>query len=383
MSYQLAGTIALLTSSVAFAAEAPRGTGSLPMDPELYRKKLMQFDRDGGGGSALPARFDWREEAQGSVTPARDQKSCGSCWAFAAIAVVEARIAIEGGPSLDLSEQFPVEYDWANLGCFGGNSSVFEFLVREGVILESCLPYTWGDSLGASTYAPVDGRLREDCPRPEGVMLRDWHTVDGRNQRAVKQALLTGPLYGAFDYHDDFGEYWRWENSAQGKWPDGVYRPLGASLPYGGHAIMIFGWDDDLGCWLCKNSWGRGGPFGDGTLRFRYGTSNFPGRGCAGVMVSYRSPAPRLRRGAVTAGDARVDVSDAVEILRHLFSGEILRCEDAADIDDSGTIIITDAIVLLQYLFSGGPAPAAPFPACAADPTEDDLGCEEPPSCPE
>jgi hypothetical protein len=55
-------------------------------------------------------------------------------------------------------------------------------------------------------------------------------------------------------------------------------------------------------------------------------------------------------------------------------------CADAADADDSGAIDLADAIHLLSALFLGGPAPAAPFPACGTDPTEDALDCEE--ACP-
>ena len=81
-------------------------------------------------------------------------------------------------------------------------------------------------------------------------------------------------------------------------------------------------------------------------------------------------------------GSGRLAVSDAIRILAHLFQGDgsAVPCEDAADPDDSGAIDLADAIHLLSGLFLGGPAPAAPFPACGADPTEDALGCGE--ACP-
>ena len=37
---------------------------------------------------ALPLTIDWREN--GAVNPIQDQGHCGSCWAFAATAAVEA-----------------------------------------------------------------------------------------------------------------------------------------------------------------------------------------------------------------------------------------------------------------------------------------------------
>jgi hypothetical protein len=75
---------------------------------------------------------------------------------------------------------------------------------------------------------------------------------------------------------------------------------------------------------------------------------------------------------------SRLDVSDAVAVLRFLFAGErdLVTCEDAADADDSGVLDTSDAVFLLGALFRGGPAPAAPFPDCGEDPTEDALGCD-------
>lgn len=49
----------------------------------------------------LPANVDWREA--GVVTPVKDQGHCGSCWAFAATAVIESFAAINSGHLKTLS----------------------------------------------------------------------------------------------------------------------------------------------------------------------------------------------------------------------------------------------------------------------------------------
>ena len=60
---------------------------------------------------------------------ARNQGSCGSCWAFSAIATVEGRFNIKNNTFLDLSEQYLVDYDNLDNGCSGGwPTNTFEWL---------------------------------------------------------------------------------------------------------------------------------------------------------------------------------------------------------------------------------------------------------------
>ena len=87
------------------------------------------------------------------------------------------------------------------------------------------------------------------------------------------------------------------------------------------------------------------------------------------------SSSPRFIRGDAR-GDGRLNLSDAVTVLLHLFRGQSLRCRDAADVDDDGAIEIDDVLGILEYLFLLGQAPQPPFPMPGRDPSEDDLDCE-------
>jgi len=95
-------------------------------------------------------------------------------------------------------------------------------------------------------------------------------------------------------------------------------------------------------------------------------------------------PPESLRRGFVN-GDAVFDLTDAVAVLFHLFGGLAAGCLDSVDADDDGRIDVTDAIRLLRYLFLDEPAPAEPFAACGPDLTADaggsDLGCADDAAC--
>ncbi|MCZ6792149.1 MAG: hypothetical protein O7J95_00885 [Planctomycetota bacterium] len=75
-------------------------------------------------------------------------------------------------------------------------------------------------------------------------------------------------------------------------------------------------------------------------------------------------------------GDGRVDLTDAIVTLEHLFRGRPEpACPDGADSDDSGDLSITDPIVVLLRLFLGGDPMPEPYPDPGQDPTPDGLGC--------
>ncbi len=83
----------------------------------------------------------------------------------------------------------------------------------------------------------------------------------------------------------------------------------------------------------------------------------------------------RFLRGDAN-GDGRINLTDSVSILGHLFQGVPLECADAGDFNDSGAINITDVVAVLEYLFQpGGALPPPPFPQPGVDPTPDNLVC--------
>jgi parallel beta-helix repeat protein/predicted outer membrane repeat protein len=89
----------------------------------------------------------------------------------------------------------------------------------------------------------------------------------------------------------------------------------------------------------------------------------------------------RFRRGDTNA-DERLNLTDAVVVLLHLFAGgEPPPCIESADLNDDGMLNLTDAVFGLNYLFRGGPPPAPPFPDCGRDPTPGDLSCLSFPPC--
>jgi hypothetical protein len=101
------------------------------------------------------------------------------------------------------------------------------------------------------------------------------------------------------------------------------------------------------------------------------------------VLAGLSDPTPSTRfiRGDANA-DGKVDVSDAVKDLFHLFLAESIPCEKAADATDDGRLDISDPILILDFLFGGHAAPREPSGSCGLDPTGDDRSCESFPACP-
>ena len=231
------------------AVSSEYALGDIPLDPQTYQRFLKTFPstlRD-----ALPTSYDARDE--GIVTPAKDQGSCGSCWAFASVGALESHLLKKWGYGpTDLSEQQQLVCNNNMYGCSGGSSTAQRFWETRGPITEICFPYTANDN------DPCNYTCDEMVTRVTG-----WHTVGATD---FKTSLYNeGPSYWRFTVYSDFYTYWNSGN------PGAVYVSKSGATLQGGHAVLLIGWDDSKNAYLCKNSWGaNGGPNGDGTFWIAY-----------------------------------------------------------------------------------------------------------------
>jgi hypothetical protein len=97
----------------------------------------------------LPKNFDWRNvDGTNYDSPIRKQGECGSCYAIAAVSVLESRIRIASNNRLKplLSPSSVLSCSRYNQGCFGGYPYLVGKFGKEfGFVEENCQPYTETD----------------------------------------------------------------------------------------------------------------------------------------------------------------------------------------------------------------------------------------------
>jgi C1A family cysteine protease len=191
--------------------------------------------------------FDWRDE--GAVTSVKSQGSCGSCWAFSAIGVVESAFLKYAEKELDLSEQHLVSECCSAGSCNGGWPDwALEYIQNTGVPDEACYPYTARNG---------------DCDPCAGwedraYKIKDYVSVKSSTDNFKWALKEYGPVAVVLEAPDDW-YYYR----------SGVYSPV-TDVGWANHAVILTGWDDSDGCWFIKNSWGPG--WGEqGYARVKYG----------------------------------------------------------------------------------------------------------------
>ncbi len=188
----------------------------------------------------------------GIWSPVKDQGSCGACWAFATIGIMEAAMIQSQGVTEDLSEQHLVSCNpWA-FGCNGGWFAS-DMMLSPGAALESCFH-----------YVAYDAPCEDTCAYPYAASSWSYVKSDSGIPKTadIKAAIVNyGSVAGAVYVDSYFQAY----NS-------GVFD---VSFNYSSvnHAVVLCGWDDSKGAWLMKNSWGTG--WGEnGFMWIKYECSN-------------------------------------------------------------------------------------------------------------
>lgn len=174
----------------------------------------------------------------------RNQGSCGSCWAFAALVEMERVTYIKNAQFIDLAVQELVDCVPENSGCGGGFSEhAFNYVLRNGISKASEYPY-----IGSNTACR---------PRQSKAFFPEFKFIPNLGQFSItkaRQAYLSGVMpsvslngNGSFRYLSRTTDIYDARNS-------------GECATYNSHSIAMVAayMEKDLVVVRILNSWGTG-----------------------------------------------------------------------------------------------------------------------------
>lgn len=192
-------------------------------------------------GQDVPDSVDWR--AQGAVTEIKNQRSCGSCWAFAAVAATEGLVKIATGNLISMSEQQVLDCTGDRSSCDSGYiSDALRYVVTSGGLQrEAAYAYTGQKgACGSRRFARPNSAASVG-----GVHMA---TLNG-DEGALQGLAARQPVAVIVEASEpDFRHY-----------SSGVYAGSASCGRELNHALTVVGYGTENGAgeyWLVKNQWG-------------------------------------------------------------------------------------------------------------------------------
>lgn len=179
-----------------------------------------------------------------SCTKVKEQGFCGSCWAFAVVASVEANAAIKGN-QVTLSEQQIIDCNKTkdNNGCKGG-------------MPEDAYNYLLKNSLSSSSDYPYEGENKE-CKKTKGkIMVKSYDYCAGYLNKRCSFNYLFNSLDNKGPYMSGVTVFNGYAHYKQGHFYDSKCKEPN-------HAVLVVqiisdSKDGSTGSIKIKNSWGEG-----------------------------------------------------------------------------------------------------------------------------
>jgi C1A family cysteine protease len=199
-------------------------------------------------GGARPPSVDWRNRWGWNWITSIQNQGCQDCWAFTSTALIEAMLRIEHAVWSKRAEVEMRKGVGKTCADYGNCAEALNWARDNGQSDPGCTPYT-SDNNPLVFCADRSGRT---VKIPNHSRISDI-------EAAKRWIDAVGPVASWLRIYNDFG--------AVG---DGIYRVSPGAVQVGAHFVLIVGYNDNQGCWICKNSWGTG--FGNnGYCRIAYG----------------------------------------------------------------------------------------------------------------
>jgi len=186
-----------------------------------------------------------------TIQDIRNQKHCGSCWAFGAVEAMSDRQCIHKNEVVRLSAEDMNSCSKSTFvrcgSCEGGRPAcAWTYWVHTGVVSNDCYPYTAGNDSSMVTpeckkKCTGNTALNWDSDKRKGEKS---YTIQGEENMKTELAK-NGPFEVAFEVYEDFMSY-----------SSGIYHHTSGGYE-GGHAVKLIGYGEEGGVkyWICANSW--------------------------------------------------------------------------------------------------------------------------------
>ncbi|KAG2498270.1 hypothetical protein HYH03_004019 [Edaphochlamys debaryana] len=227
----------------------------------------------GGASTCSTPRVDNR----GGLRPARDQGLCGSCWAFAAAALVEAQNYQSGQPVIPyLSVQQMVDcvitpagfVGLENKGCDGGYGALaLDYIKSKGLVADGDYPYEMY-MVPEGTVPPRHTCRSSNFPRSRRTFITDYQQLPPFEDKMLDEMCLRGAkaLLVRINVCDSWINY------------GGGILTTDCDHDWAGHVVTIVGYGTQsptspVDYWLIRNSKGAnwGDPLAPGHIRVKRG----------------------------------------------------------------------------------------------------------------
>jgi hypothetical protein len=193
-------------------------------------------------GVMIPTFVDWRQ--MGGKTPIKDQIKCNACYAFSALAAVEAHYKLRTGYTISLSEQEVVDCSDENKGCVGGLPHLVFNYIR-------------GNDISYTRDYPYDQSRNSPCrvdyynAKFQGYKVKGYMNIQKGILNLIK-ALSKGPIatvsYASVVFKQYRGGLYKGEGCSKKNKPNHSSLLVGYNLT-GKNRYLIFknGWGSDWG----------------------------------------------------------------------------------------------------------------------------------------
>jgi cathepsin L len=195
--------------------------------------------------ASLPTTADWRKA--GIVSSVKDQGYCGSCWAFAATAVIESHVAIQTGKLFDLSVQQTAmcapnpDSCGGTGGCAGSTAELaFNYVASSKGLFEE-YQYSY-----AAYYGQNSACATPKVGKPVATLSGFVQLPENNYTALLNAANTVGPIAVSVDAS-------KWS-----AYESGVFNGCNQASPDIDHAVILMGYGEEINgqkYWLIRNSW--------------------------------------------------------------------------------------------------------------------------------